>query len=416
MQVAWRENLRTALVALRAHKLRSGLTMLGVVIGVLSVISVAAIIHGLNQHIADRVKEIGAKTLFVTRFPAFTFEQWPEKIRLRKHFTYDDVRALREQCPSCALVSPFYTRALFFGQRNEVRFRNQKVDNPFVRGAEPDMPKTVPVFVVKEGRMFSVYEDAHSEQVCVLGLAIADSLFGRLDPVGQTVRINGREFRVVGVWEKHEGLLGGPGVDQFIIIPYNTFHKLWPEIEELIIAVAADDPRQLARARDEITEVLRRRRRVAPGAESDFEVTSPDFVTDLWKQLTGAIVLLTFIISSIGLVVGGIGVMNIMLVSVTERTAEIGLRKAMGARRRDIRRQFLTEAVMLTALGGGLGILLGALATLLTRWAFPSLPTSLSWFWVAMGFAMSVGVGLFFGIYPAARAAGLDPVACLRYE
>ena len=416
MRAAWRENLRTALATLRMHKLRAALTMLGVVVGVVSVISVAAIIHGLNQHIADRVQEIGAKVFFVTRFPAFTFERWPEHIRLRKHLTYEDVAALRAQCRSCTIATPFLTRLPFLGQHSQIRFRNEQVDEPFVRGAEPTLPEVMPVFTVREGRMFTEYENDHNERVCLLGLAIADSLFGRLDPVGQIVRVNGFEFLVVGVWEKHQGLLGGPGIDQFIIIPYNTFHKLWPEIEEQIIAVAVDDPSELPRATDEVTEILRRRRRVRATAKNDFEITSPDFLTDLWQQLTGAIVLLTLIISSIALLVGGIGVMNIMLVSVTERTAEIGLRKAMGARRRDIRRQFLTEAVMMTSIGGGLGILLGSAGAFLTRWAVPNLPASVSLVWVGAAFAMAVGVGLFFGIYPAVRAAALDPVTCLRYE
>jgi len=416
MLAGWPETLRTAFAAIRAHKLRAALTMLGVVIGVVSVISVAAIITGLDRHIADKVQEIGARTIFITRFRAFTFEQWPEEIRLRKHLTYEDTVALREQCNTCAIASPFLTRALFFGHRNEVRYRNQRVDNPFIRGAEPDMPKTLPVFSVKEGRMFAEQENRHSARVAVLGLAIADSLFGREDPIGKTIRVNGREFRVIGIWEQHSGLFGGPGIDQFIIIPYNTFAKLWPEIEELIIAVTVDDPSLLPQAQDEITQILRRQRRVPFNAKNDFEISSPDFLTDLWKQLTGAIVVLTLVISSISLVVGGIGVMNIMLVSVTERTNEIGVRKAMGARRRDIRRQFLTEAVTLTGLGGILGILAGAGVTYLTRAVFPSLPAALSPFWVAAAFALAVGVGLFFGIYPAARAASLDPVTCLRYE
>lgn len=416
MNSAWAEPLRTALAAIRAHKLRAALTMLGVVIAVVSVISVAAIITGLDRYIASKVQEIGARTIFVTRFPAFHFEQWPEEIRLRKHLTYEDTLALREQCSTCAIVSPFLTRALFFGQRNEIRYRNQTVDNPFVRGAEPDMPKTLPVFVVKEGRMFTEQENLHSARVAVLGLAIADSLFGQQDPIGKTIRVNGLEFRVIGVWEQHSGLFGGPGIDQFVIIPYSTFTKLWPEIEELIIAITVDDPKLLPRAQDEVAQILRRRRRVPPNVKDDFEITSPDFITDLWEQLTGAIVMLTLVISSISLVVGGIGVMNIMLVSVTERTSEIGVRKAMGARRCDIRRQFLTEAVTLTGIGGVLGILLGAVGVLLTRWLFPNLPATLSFFWVLAAFGLAVGVGLFFGIYPAARAAALDPVTCLRYE
>ncbi|MFQ5662979.1 MAG: ABC transporter permease [Terriglobia bacterium] len=414
--MAWQESFRTALATIRAHKLRAGLTVLGVVIGVMSVISVAAIIHGLDQHIASKVQEIGAKVFFVTRMPAFTFEQWPEHIRRRKHFTYEDAVALREQCRTCTIASPFVTRFPFFGQHNQIRFRNEQVDEPFVRGAEPTLPDVIPAFTIEEGRMFTDYENDHSEQVAVLGLAIAGSLFGRLDPVGQVVRVNGFEFRVVGVAEKHEGLLGGPGIDQFVVIPYNTFRKLWPEIEEQMLAVGVDDPSLLPRAEEEVTEILRRRRRVPAAEENDFEITTPDFITELWEQLTRALVVLTFAIASISLVVGGIGVMTIMLVSVTERTAEIGLRKAVGARRRDIARLFLTEAVTLTGIGGVLGILLGAAVAYLTRWAFPSLPTALSAFWVGMGLVMAVGVGLFFGVYPATRAAALDPVACLRYE
>ncbi|MFQ5695789.1 MAG: ABC transporter permease, partial [Terriglobia bacterium] len=270
MHIEWRENLRTAAQTIRAHKVRAALTILGIVIGVFAVISVAAIIEGLDAHIANQVQQLGARTFFVTRFPAFSFEQWPEEIRLRKHFTYEDALALRAQCASCQIVTPFLTRFIFFGHRNEIRYRNQKIDNPIIRGAEPDMPEAVPVFVVKEGRMFSPYENEHSQRVAVLGLAMADSLFGRLDPVGQSVRVNGIEFRVVGVWEEHQGLFGGPGVDQFIIIPYNTFVKLWPEIEEQILAVTVEDPALLPKAEDETTEILRRRRRVPASAKNDF--------------------------------------------------------------------------------------------------------------------------------------------------
>lgn len=413
----WPENMRTALATIRTHKLRAGLTMLGVLIGVTSVISVAAIIHGLNAYVDSKVQELGSNTFLISRFPAFVrVEDWTEEIRQRKHLTAADARAIGEECRSCAIATPMLTRFPLFGQTNEVRFRNQRIDVPLVRGAEPAMTRAFPLFVVRKGRMFTDAENEHRARVCVLGLAIADSLFGPLDPLGRTVRLNGVEFEVIGVWEKHQGLFGGPGLDQVIVIPYRTFTKLWPEIEEQILGVAAADPTLLPRAQEEVVEILRRRRRVPPQKRNDFEITLPEYVNNLWAQLTGAIVLLTLIVSSISLVVGGIGVMNIMLVSVTERTAEIGLRKAAGARRRDIRRQFLTEAVTLTSIGGVLGIGLGAGISYTTRWAFPNLPTAVSFFWVAMGVLMSVGVGLFFGIYPATRAAALDPVACLRYE
>ncbi len=415
-RVEWKESLSVALATMASQKLRAFLTMLGVVIGIASVISVAAIIHGLNQHITDKVREIGAQVFFVSRFKAFSFERWTEEIRKRKYLTYDDAVAIRQQCPTVERATPMLTRALFFGQENEIRYLANRVENPFVRGAEPELVEVLPIYAVKQGRFLTADDNLHAKRVCVLGAAIADSLFGPLDPLGREVRVNGLLFQVIGVFEPHQGLFGGPGVDQFVIIPYRTFVKLYPEIREVILGVSVTDPALLGKAEDQVTELLRRRRRVPPAARNDFEIISPDVVTDLWKQLTSAIVLLTLIIASIGLLVGGIGVMNIMLVSVTERTAEIGVRKAVGARCRDIRAQFLLEAVTLTGVGGMIGILVGVLLSLGVATFFPALPTRVSLFWTMMGLAISLSVGLFFGIYPAVKAANLDPVRCLRHE
>lgn len=413
----WQEDLRSALATIRSHKLRSALTMLGIVIGVTSVITVAAIIEGLNDYIGSKVKEIGAKVFFVSRFPAFgRIDRWTEEVRQRKHFTYADAVALREACPSVEVATPLLSRAIFFGHYTEVRYRNRRVEILLVRGAEPEFMQTIPGIAVKEGRMFTHAENDHGERVAVLGLAIADSLFGREDPIGKVMRLNGMEFRVLGMLERHQGVFGTPGADQVILIPYKTFAKLWPEIEEVIIWVAVADPGLTERAKNEVVSVLRRRRGVPAGAENDFEISTADIVSELWDELTGAIVILTFIIASIALLVGGIGVMNIMLVSVTERTAEIGVRKAVGARQRDIRQQFLTEAVTLTSIGGVLGILLGVVGSFFISRLFENLPASVSPYWASVGFGLSVGVGLFFGIYPANRAAGMDPIACLRYE
>jgi len=256
MRTSWEENLRTAAAAVRTHKLRSTLTVLGVAIGVLSVISVAAIIHGLNLYVDSKVQELGSNTLLVSRFPAFVrVEDWTEDIRQRKHLTAADARAIAEQCRACVIATPMLTRFPLFGQTSEVRFRNRRVDVPLVRGAEPAMTRAFPLFVVNKGRMFTEAEDAHSARVCVIGLAIADSLFGPLDPLGRTLRLNGLEFEVIGVWEKHEGLFGGPGLDDVIVIPYRTFNKLWPEIEEQIRLTAQADP--TAPTEDEIRDALR---------------------------------------------------------------------------------------------------------------------------------------------------------------
>ncbi len=414
----WKESLSVALAALAWRKLRAFLTMLGIIIGVASVITVAAIINGLNQHIAEHVRAIGSEVFFITRFKAFSFERWPEAIRRRKYLTYEDAVTIRQECPTAAKATPMLTRSIFFStaQENEIRYRDNRVENPILRGAEPELVDVLPIYAIKEGRFLTQEENLHAASVCVLGTAVADSLFGPLDPIGREVRVNGLPFRVVGVFEPHQGLFGGPGVDQFVIIPFRSFAKLYPEIEEVVIAVSVNDARLVARAEDETIEVLRRRRHVLPNQPNDFEISSADILTDLWKKLTGAIVLLTLIVASIGLVVGGIGVMNIMLVSVTERTAEIGVRKAVGARRRDIRAQFLLEAMTLTGAGGLLGIAAGLSVSLGLRLAFPSLPARASIFWGVMSFLMALAVGLFFGIYPAVKASRLEPVRCLRYE
>ncbi|HXJ38366.1 MAG TPA: FtsX-like permease family protein, partial [Bryobacteraceae bacterium] len=211
-------------------------------------------------------------------------------------------------------------------------------------------------------------------------------------------------------------LFSGFGVDQFACIPMSNFRKSFPEIKERFIAVAAKDEVPMATVQGQIEEAMRRKRHVKHSDENDFDISSPDFLSALWNQLTGALVLLTGIISSIGLMVGGIGVMNIMLISVTERTSEIGIRKAMGARRTDIRIQFLMEAITLSGIGGIIGILMGVLIAFVVRTAIPAIPAQVSLLWVILGVSISVGVGLFFGYYPANRAANLDPIVCLRYE
>ncbi len=242
------------------------------------------------------------------------------------------------------------------------------------------------------------------------------TIFPDVDPLGKMVRINGLIYEVIGVFAHDPGLFGGGGVDQFAVIPFSNFHKQNPQSKELLIAFTVGRWSTLDKAKDEVTAAMRRLRKVPPSKPDDFEMISPDFLTNLWNQLTGALVLLTGIISSIGLLVGGIGVMNIMLISVTERTGEIGVRKAIGARKSDIRLQFLVEAVTLTMVGGFIGIILGAVIAFIVRSLFASVPATVSTLWIMLGVGMSMGVGVFFGYYPANRAANLDPFVCLRYE
>jgi putative ABC transport system permease protein len=412
-----RENLVVALETLRAHKVRSLLTLLGIVVGVTSVIAVAAIIEGLNRYIQTQVQALGSRTFFITRFPAGTNPQaMPERIRTRKYLDYRDAAFLRESCPSVGIATPFGTRAAMLGEINEIRYGGQVVERVILRGVEPEYAQALPIFTVAEGRFISGYDEDHGRPVVVLGHKVAEALFPHTEAVGKTVQLNGKPYEVIGVLEEYPGLFGGPGVDDFALIPLSNFRKNHPESREVVIAFTVPAGASVERALDEVVEAMRRRRKVPHDAENDFEVISPEFLADLWNQLTGALVILTGTVSSIGLVVGGVGVMNIMLISVTERTREIGVRKAVGARRADIRAQFLMEAVAVSVAGGVLGILLGAAVAVAVRQLLPSVPAAVSWLWVLLGVAMSAGTGVFFGFYPANRAANLDPAACLRYE
>ncbi|MCB1020628.1 MAG: ABC transporter permease [Acidobacteria bacterium] len=412
-----RENLGEAVDALRARKGRTFLTLLGVVIGVAAVITVAALIEGLNRDVIGRVQQLGSKVFFVGTLPAgMTPDRAPESIRKRKDITYDYRRIVEESCPAVEFATVFADRSFVFGFSNEVRYRDQSATNFFLRGVDEHFDDAFPMASVQQGRFITEADERRARPVVVIGLAIAESLFPNLDPIGKTVRLNGLPYEVIGLLQPDEGLFGGPGLNDFVMLPYSTFHRLYPEVKMHYLAASVADTKDLSRSVDEVVTTLRRIRGVRAHQENDFEVTLPDFLEKLWSQLTGALFVLTFAVSSIALVVGGIGVMNIMLVSVTERTKEIGVRKAVGARRADIRAQFLIEALLLTGAGGAIGIAAGAAVSWLVSLAFPTFSPYLSPMWIAIGAGASAAVGLFFGYYPANRAAELDPIECLRYE
>jgi len=413
-----KENLLVALDTLRSRKIRSALTILGIVIGVTSVIAVAAIIDGLNGYIQNRIKSFGSRSFFITRIPpGFTgLGPLPQRIRIRKYLEIEDAQYLKENVPGLDVATAFANRINFgSAPADSIRYGDEHVERLIIRGTQPDYAVGLPLFSVAYGRFISQFDEDHARDVVVIGAAIADSLFPHSDPLGKQVRLNGRLYEVIGVFERDPGLFGGFGVDQFACIPMSNFHKSFPSIREVFLLFTAREDANMDAVRDQVVQAMRRRRRVPHNAESDFEVADPNFFIDLWNQLTGAMAILTGVISSIGLLVGGIGVMNIMLISVTERTGEIGIRKAIGARKSDIRAQFLMEAITLTSIGGVIGILIGAAVSAAAR-ALASIPTTVSPFWVVLGVAVSVGVGLFFGYYPANRAANLDPIVCLRYE
>ena len=412
-----RENFLAAWNTLRSSKVRSALTVLGIVIGVSSVISMAAIIQGLNKFVQNKVESLGSRTYFLTRFPpGMDPAHMPERIRTRKYLEYTYAGFIRQAAPDVQNVTTVGTRGFFFGDSNLITSGDHSVEKVIVRGAEPEYTEAIPLFAVERGRFISAFDQEHARSVVVLGAAISESLFPNTDAVGKTVRINGGAYEVIGVFEHDQGLFLGPGVDIFAIIPLSNFKKQYPEAKELIMLFTVPKSVNVDLAQGEVIQAMRRLRRVPAEKANDFELSSPDFLSNLWSQLTGALVILTTVISSIGLLVGGIGVMNIMLISVTERTQEIGIRKAIGARRADIRLQFLLEAVVLTLVGGTVGILLGSGISTLVRTLVPSIPATLSYLWVSIGFAISVGVGVFFGYYPASVAANLDPIDCLRYE
>ncbi len=411
------ENLTEAILALRSRKGRTFLTLLGVVIGVASVITVAALIEGLNRDVIGRVQQLGSKVFFIGTLPAgMSPDRATEEIRRRADISFDYGRQVLDSSPTVESVTVFADRSFVFGYSNELRYRDESVTNFFLRGVDEYFDDAFPMASVQEGRFITEDDQRRARPVVVIGLAIAESLFPSLDPIGRTVRLNGLPYEVIGLLQRDEGLFGGPGLDDFILLPYATFHKLYPDVKMHFLAASVADTGDLPRAVDEVVTTLRRIRGVRADADNDFEVTLPDFLEALWSQLTGALFILTFAVSSIALVVGGIGVMNIMLVSVTERTKEIGVRKAVGARKADIRTQFLIEALLLTTVGGAIGIAAGAVISWLVSLAFPNFSPYLSLTWIAVGAGVSAAVGLFFGYYPAKRASELDPIVCLQYE
>lgn len=414
-----RENISVAFQAIRTQKTRALLTVLGVVIGVSSVIGVASIIEGLNKDVVGRIQLMGSKVFIIARMGP-QFGRPSQEMRRRKHLQYSDAQTIRESAPTAEFVTVFVDRRLGGTSRpvmdNVMRYRNRHVDSIFLRGVDEFSRDAFPSMDVVSGRAISRQDRQHSRYVVVLGRAIAESLFPFTDPIGRSVRFNGLPFEVIGVFVRDEGLFGGPGMDQMVTIPVSTFRKMYPGQREHTIAVSVRETSQVAKAVDEVVAALRRVRKVPPQKENDFEIFMPEFFTRIWEQVTGALFLLTFTISSIALLVGGIGVMNIMLVSVTQRTQEIGVRKAVGARGQDVRAQFLIEAIALTCVGGVMGIFLGNGMTWAAKLVYPALPVAVSLTWVLIAFTISVGVGLFFGYYPADRAARLDPIDCLRYE
>ena len=411
-----RESVRMALDTVRANKLRSGLTILGIVIGVATVITISSLINGVNNRVADIASQFGTNVLWVFRWNFIGIRPTTEMLA-RKQLSLDDAYAV-EKLPHVVGVNAGrqYSNWQLGVGYVAVQYKDKKVQNTTLEGDLPSFAKVDDV-QLQEGRPFTAEEEFRRADVCVLGHDTAEKLFGTEDPIGKEIIVNGDVFTVIGVLDKFKQLFGGGSNpnDNKAVFPMSTFHKIHPEILDTIISVKYDDSKNKSMVTEEIRMLLRERRRVRSDKDDDFSIFGPDNILDLWGQITSGLVIFMFAVSSVGLLVGGIGVMNIMLVSVTERTREIGVRKAIGATKRNVLIQFSFEAMTLCAVGGVIGILIGTILTLVIRYGF-GFPASMSTFWTVTGFVVSCLIGLVFGIYPAWKAATLDPIEALRYE
>jgi len=405
-----------AMATLRSHKLRSFLTVFGVMVGVITAMLFASIISAINVSVEREIEAFGTRSIFLYKFDIGIRTSAPTREeRMRKPLTIEDAEAL-SQLRSIELAIPYLDISNnFFGQKITVTGKNGKTSSSVqLSGTLPDVERA-PGEVMIEGRWFAQGEHDAKANVCVIGDFVKESYFPYQSAIGETLEISGQEFRIIGILQKREQLFGGGGNNDqtnIIYMPMGAALKLKPNADDLFILAVAKEG-QLEQAKLDVEDLLRQRRQVKFGEKNNFAMATAASIIDQFKAITGGVFLAGFVISSVGLLIGGIGVMNIMLVSVTERTREIGIRKAVGAKQRDILLQFLIEAATLTGFGGIMGLLVGWLLSFAMQ---IFLPSYIPWAAPVVGFIASVGIGLFFGLWPAWKAARLDPIESLRYE
>jgi len=405
---------------LRRNRLRSALTILGIVIGISMVIAISSAVNGLNTNVLGSVQSLGSNLVICYRFPWASIGRPPSDWFSRKELEADWAKEIallpnvEVAAPSLRIFRPEFGAGTTYVRRGDARAKNV-----ILQGNPPEIERVFD-FEMERGRWFTQVDEDHHSNVVVLGYDTAKTLFPdpAEDPIGKEVLIEGRGFTVVGVAELQKSAFGGGNnpEDNIAIMPLSTIHKLHPETKDHVIFIKAVTADSVAQVVESTRDYLRRKRKLASNKPDDFAIFTPDAFIDLWRQLSTGIFIVMFAVASVALLVGGIGVMNIMLVSVTERTREIGVRKAIGAKRSNILSQFLLEAMTLAAIGGVLGILLGFLLTLSVRFVFPSIPASMSLFWTLAGLLTSAFIGIGFGMFPAWKASRLDPVEALRYE
>lgn len=402
------EGIKIAFEALRSYKLRSILTTLGIIIGVTTVITIVALIQGLNKAFSDQISSIGTDTLYIQKFPwIMKGDEW-FRYRNRKNVTIQEAEAVRESATLAKAVAPT------LGTMRTIKYKENTINRVYILGTTADYLVTSNSYP-EIGRFLSENDVQHNRAVCVIGSDVAEKLFPRTDPIGKRVNIAGRNFRVIGVLEK-KGSMFGWNMDTFAVIPIGAFQSAFGSFRRSVeIEVKVKSPAVIEDAEIELTGIMRRERNIPPGKENDFAINQQSLLMETYKSLTSTLWAVAIGVGAISLLVGGIGIMNILLVSVTERTREIGIRKAIGARNTDILVQFLIESLMICALGVVMGVLL-AIGIAKTVSATTPIPASITLWVVFLGLGFVVCIGLFFGIYPASKAARLNPIDALRYE
>ncbi|MGB9893015.1 MAG: ABC transporter permease [Candidatus Saccharicenans sp.] len=403
------ESLGMALTSLRANRLRTFLTLLGVIIGVLTIIAVVSVIQGLNNYVYTKMSFYGANDFSVSKFSPFisTIKDYTEQLK-RKDLTLEDLRILRNLCRSCELIGASVETT------QNVKYGNRSVKNVNIRGVTSVDHLIGTVVELERGRHFLQDDEDRSRFVCLIGADVAENLFPGLDPIGRWLKIGNQNFEVIGLGQK-KGKILGFSQDNYVRIPITTFMKIYGSRRTISINIHTSSQESMAKAMEEVRTILRSVRKRTYNQPDDFAFHTSETFIQFYKSATSGIYFAMIAISSIALLVGGIVIMNIMLVSVTERTKEIGIRMAVGARRRDILIQFLIESAILSGVGGVIGILLGYIIARIVTLA-TSLPSKVDPASIIIAIMMSTMVGLFFGIYPANRAAKLNPVESLRSE